>query len=238
MKIFSIGCSFTFGNELENPKQSAWPYLLAEKLNSSVTNDAICGGTNQRTVYRTIKNSIDSYDLFIIAWTTYTRFTFYKSDNNYEINFTPQLINKIYQNEKYFKDWGSILYKVWFNELFAFKIWLQQIINLQLFLRDKSYLMINTFPNNLELWLSSRTNFIQNTKQLINFDQMNDEQIFEEYKEIQYYINCIDTNKFYSWNNFSITQLKNIFPCGPGGHILEQGHQHLADIIYNHLCLK
>lgn len=238
MKIYSVGCSFTFGDELQDPQLSAWPYLLAKKLNASITNDAVSGGTNQRTVYRTIKNSVNDYDLFIIAWTTYTRFTFYKSDNNFEINFNPQLINKIYQDEKYFKDWGSILYKIYFNELFAFKLWLQQIINLQMFLKNKPYLMINTFSNNLKDWLAGAGEFIESIKSFINFDLMNDEQIFEEYNEIQYYVNCIDTDKFYKWNDFSILQLQNTFPCGPSGHILEQGHIHLADLIYNHLCLK
>ena len=67
---------------------------------------------------------------------------------------------------------------------------------------------------------------------------MNNDQIFEEYKEIQYYISLIDFSKFYMWNEFYIMQLKSTFPIGPRGHMLEQGHAHLANLVYKHLCLK
>ena len=238
MKIYANGCSFIFGDELAKPTSSAWPIILSNKLNASIFNDAVSGGTNQRTLYRTIKNSQKNYDLYLIAWTTYTRFTFYKSDNNYETNFNPQLVNDIYKNEPYYKTWGETLYKVWFNELYAFKIWLQQIIQLQKFLCNSNYLMINTFSNNLPSWLSNRESFIENVKKFINFDIMNDEQIFEEYEEIQYYISCIDTNKFYKWNNFYIKKLSTNYECGPRGHLLEEGHTYLAETIYNHICSK
>ena len=238
MNIYSIGCSFTFGDELKNAQQSAWPNVLAKKLNGSITNDAVSGGSNQRILYRTIKSIKENYDLYLIAWTTYTRFTFYKSDNNHEINFNPQLRNDIFSKETYLKNWGETLYQVWYNELYAFKLWLQQIICLQSVLQNKPYLMMNTFSNNLNVWLSDKKNFITNTKSLINFHNMTDEQIFEEYEEIQYYLNCIDLSKFYQWHNFSIDSLKKQFPYGPNGHILEQGHQHLAVLLYNHLCSK
>ena len=84
MRIYACGCSFTYGDELIDPTKSAWPARLAEKLSASIDNNAVSGGTNNRTVYQTIKNTQKNYDLYLIAWTTYSRFTFYKSDNNYE----------------------------------------------------------------------------------------------------------------------------------------------------------
>jgi len=233
--IYACGCSFTYGDELKNPQHSAWPILLGNKLKQSVFNDAVRGGTNQRTVYQTIKNLKDDYNLYLIAWTTYTRFTFYKNDNNFEINFNPMLEHTLYGKEKFYADWGKTLYSVWYNELFAFKLWLQQIIQLQNLLKSKNYLMINTMDNQLVRWLSNKDNFIESVKELINFDSMNDKQIFDEYNEIQYYISLIDISKFYKWNNFYITQLCSDFKCGPGGHILEEGHHHLADLIYTHV---
>ena len=235
MRIYACGCSFTFGDELSNPSESAWPALLADKLNATVVNDAISGGTNSRTVYQTIKNSQDNYDLYLIAWTTYARLTFYKSDNNSEVNFNPQLTHTLYSSESFYKDWGNVLYKHWYNELFAFKLWLQQIIQLQRVLDNKKFIMINTMDNHLSTWLAPKEVFIDSVKELINFNSMNDEQIFDEYKEIQYYISLIDFSKFYKWNNFYITQLAQQYPIGPGGHILEDGHKHLADLIYTHV---
>jgi hypothetical protein len=235
MRIYACGCSFTYGDELSSPATSAWPVVLANKLNAAVTNDGVCGGTNARTVYRTISHTKDNYDLYLIAWTTYSRFTFYKSDSNFETNFNPQLIHELYSKESFFKDWGTTLYKHWYNELYAFKQWLQQIIQLQSVLADKNYLMINTMSNNLSNWTVTKDEFTSSVKHLINFDIMNDKQIFDEYKEIQYYISLIDFSKFYMWNEFYIAQLNLIFPIGPQGHMLEQGHNHLAELLHNYV---
>ena len=238
--IYSNGCSFTRGDEL-NETSSAWPHLLAKKLNTEVFNDAVSGGTNYRTVYLTTKNIKENYDLYIVAWTTYARYTYYKSDNNFEINFNPQLKNNLYENEKFYSQWGKDLYLHWHNELYAFKIWLQQIIQLQATFEkfQKNYLMINTFSNNLDKWLVSEDQFVSSVKNLINFNFMNDEQIFAEYQEIQYYLSCINTEKFYKWNNFFIGNLVRQFPFGPGGHILDAGHEHLSGLLYQHIqCLK
>ena len=51
------------------------------------------------------------------------------------------------------------------------------------------------------IWL-----LINSVKELINFSVMTDEQIIDEYKEIQYYISLIDFSKFYRWNEFYIAQ--------------------------------
>ena len=238
MRIYACGCSFTYGDELKNPNKSAWPIRLAEKLSASIDNNAVNGGTNTRTVYQTIKNTQENYDLYLIAWTTYSRFTFYKSDDNFETNFNPNLNHSLYRSEKFYYNWGNDLYKHWYNELFAFKLWLQQIIQLQQILKDKKYLMLNTMENNLSKWLAPKELFIQSVKYLINFDLMNDEQIIDEYKEIHYYISLIDFSKFYRWNEFCISDLRKNFPCGPNGHILEEGHDQLANLIHQHICLK
>jgi hypothetical protein len=238
MRIYACGCSFTYGDELNDPVTQSWPAILATKLSADFTNAATSGGTNARTVYQTIKNTQDNYDLYVIAWTTYSRFTFYKSDNNFETNFNPNLTHAIYSLTNFYKQWGEVLYKHWYNELYAFKLWLQQIVQLQQILKNKNYLMLNTMGNNLDKWLTPKESFGNSVKELINFDLMNDEQIIDEYKEIQYYISLIDTSKFYRWNEFYITDLCTKYPVGCGGHILEAGHEHLANLIYQHLCLK
>jgi hypothetical protein len=95
--------------------------------------------------------------------------------------------------------------------------------------------MINTMENYLSKWCAPEDQFIDSVKNLINFDTMNDEQIIDEYKEIQYYISVIDFSKFYKWNEFYITQLTSKFPCGHNGHLLEQGHEHLAELLHNYV---
>jgi hypothetical protein len=238
--IYVNGCSFTNGDELQDPTSTAWPILLGRKLNKFVTNDAISGGTNSRTLYRTIKNLSADYSLYIIAWTSTARYTFYKNDNNFETNFNPQLKNSLYGQEEFYYNWGKTLYTVWHNDLYALKLWLQQIIQLQSIFDQykKNYIMINTMHNDLTNWLVTKTQVIDSVKSLINFDCMNDDQIFAEYNEIQYYISCINTEKFYKWNEFYIQSLCKEYTCGTHGHFLEEGHSHMTDIIYEHLCLK
>jgi hypothetical protein len=238
MRIYANGCSFTHGDELESPATTAWPALLADYLGANLTNDAVSGGTNPRTVYRTIKHLQEDFDLYLIAWTTDTRFTVYKSDNNFEINFNPQLKNNLYGNNDFYSTWGQTYYTTWYNQLYAFKLWLQQIVQLQAVLGNRQYLMINTMSNSLNKWTASWPNFIDQVKSMINFDVMNDEQIFAEHKEIQYYVGQIDVSKFYKWNQFNVQDLCSEYECGPGGHILEQGHQQLANLVNKHLCLK
>ena len=104
--IYTVGCSFTYGDELSDNKK-AWPFLLANKLQTNVLNDAVSGGSNYRTVYHTTKHLQDNFDLYIIAWTSTARYTFYKSDNNYEINFNPTLRNDLYQDLKFYSGWGG-----------------------------------------------------------------------------------------------------------------------------------
>jgi len=234
--IYTNGCSFTFGDELNDPSL-AWPYVLANKLNTNVVNDAVSGASNYRTVYQTIKNLNKNFDLYIIAWTTTTRYTFYKSDNNFEVNFNPQLAHSLYGNKDFYSLWGRTLYQNWHNELYAFKIWLQQIIQLQSVLEKfkKNYIMINTSENSLKKWSAPKDCFVDSVKHMINFEIMSDEQLFTEYEEIQQYLNNIDIEKFYQWNKFSVQDLTSLYPIGPNGHILEAGHQHLADLLFEYI---
>lgn len=237
MRVYACGCSLTYGDELQDPTNNAWPMLLGKKFDADVINDAKCGGSNYRTLYQVIKHTQNNYDLYLVAWSEYCRFTFYGKDNS-QINFTPSLSNDLNQKEFFYKEWGKILYSHWYNDLYAFKTWLQQIIQLQKILADTNYIMINSQENNLSKWLAPKDTFINSVKELVCFDSMNDDQLFDEYNEIQYYISLIDTSKFYQWNKFSITDLCRSFPCGPRAHILEQGHQHLADLIYQYVQNK
>jgi hypothetical protein len=239
MRLYFNGCSFTHGDELANPRQDSWPSLISSNLKVDFLNDAVSGGTNYRTIYKTIQN-INQYDYFIIAWTSYTRFTEYNPVDNFEINFNPMLnldaslhySNDLKENYSKFVDYGTLYYKHWFNELFEFKKWLQQIILLQSFFKsnNKPYLMLNTASNNLPAWLQPQEKFINATKHLLDFfDYLNDDQLLNEHLQIQELHSMIDTSTFIEWNSWSIRDLCSSYPCGPGGHILEDGHQAVAN---------
>jgi hypothetical protein len=244
MNFYFNGCSFTYGDELTNPQQDSWPTVVSAQLKANFLNDAVSGGTNERIVYKTIQN-INNYDYFFIAWTSYSRFTEYNPIDNYEVNFNPTLnlnpklhySNDLKKNYQKYINYGTLYYKHWFNELYQFKKWLQQIILLQSFfkVRNKPYLMMNATDNRLWAWLQPKETFIDSTKHLIDFfENINDDQLFNEYYWIQELVALIDTSTFIGWNQWSLRRINDNHPCGPGGHFLEDGHKAVAKKVIKH----
>jgi len=235
MSLFFIGCSHTRGDDLVDPDGSAWPTLVAQAKNQKFLNVAVSGGTNERTVYQTIKH-IDKFDKFYIAWTLVNRFTRYRVDNNFEVNFNSQLVNSEYCNDPSYYEYGKIHYTYWYNKLYAFKCWLQQIILLQRYLdsHSKKYFMLNTTDNNINEWCSSWQDFNNSVKSLLCFDLMNNDQLYAEHIEIQTLLKQINFEHFPGWGTWCIAGLKKSYPYGPTGHLLEQGHRAIADYILTH----
>lgn len=235
MKLYFNGCSHTWGKELPNPGSQSWPSLIAKYRNCEYSNDSICGGSNDRIMYQTMKN-IHNFDKFYIAWTYTSRFTRYRADNNHAVDFNPHLQHDTYGNKPEFKEYGLMHYTFWHNELYAFKLWLQKIILLQRFFESekKSYVMINADNNFIDRWNVAWQNFNSSVQSLICFDLMDDDLLYSEHSEIQKLISQLDLQHFFGWNTWWITKLKSQYPVGTDGHLLEQGHQAVADYILNH----
>ena len=243
MRLYFNGCSFTYGAELDRPEMSSWPTLFAKQVGAEFLNDAVDGGSNQRIMYNTIQNTND-YDCFVVAWTDYSRFTEYNPVDNFEINFNSHLnldpeshySDDLKTNYKKYLDYGTIYYKHWYNELYSFKQWLQQILLLQSFFKehDKKYIMLNTMNNHLSVWCSSRENFISKVKPLLTFfDYLSDDILLAEYDQIHSMMSMINYSNFLEFGTWCITDYCEEFPCGPGGHILEDGHIAIADKLIN-----
>lgn len=234
MKLYFNGCSHTFGDDLED-RSKAWPSLIANELNCKFVNDAVSGGTNDRIIYRTMKHAHD-FDRFYIAWTYTSRFTRYRSDNNYDVNFNSQLNHALYGKNSEFVDYGKLHYSFWHNELYAFKIWLQNIILLQHYLTSigKTYVMVNADRNFVDRWSVSWPLFNDSVKSLVCFDLMDDDILYQEHNEIQNLLKQIDTNNYAGWNSWWITQLCSKHPVGATGHLLQAGHQAVANYILEH----
>jgi hypothetical protein len=95
--------------------------------------------------------------------------------------------------------------------------------------------MLNTARNELSAWLQPKENFINATRRLLDFfDYLNDDQLLNEQQQIQELQSMIDKLTFIEWNSWTIEDLKLIYPCGPMGHILEDGHQAVANKVINH----
>jgi len=227
--LWATGCSHTYGDDLAD-KTQAWPYLLANMLDLECVNNAVSGGSNERIVYETVKSKPAT--LKVIAWTYIERTTRHDPENNFEVHFNPQLAHALYKNNPVFKKYGKLHYMHWYNDLYAFKLWLQQIILLQKYLVNQPYIMINAAGNRFEHYTSSWDTFNENIKQFVCFDSMNDDQLYDEHCEIQQYIDLINTRCYYNIEDFYITQLNKTYSTGKTGHLLEEAQQEIAKRLY------
>ena len=244
MKLYFNGCSFTYGDGLGNPEKECWPSLVAKNYDSKYLNHAVSGGSNDRIVKGVITN-INNFDKFYIGWTNYSRFVKYNPIDNYEIVFNPGLklnfefhqSTDLQVNYKKYKDFGKLYYKYWHNELYEFKGWLHQIILLQSLFenRKKDYAMINMLAL-ISPWISPRNNFIENVKNLICFENMSDEQIYNEYNEINSLINQIDKSKFVFWDQRVQDYIidKKLTISATDFHPNIAGHQEIARKVLSH----
>ena len=123
IKLYFNGCSFTYGNGLDDPTNNSWPSLIAKHYNATYLNHAVKGGSNDRIIKGVITN-IKKYDVFYIGWSEYARFVKYNPVDNFEILFTPALnldpslhySDDLKINYKKYKDFGKIYYKYWYKD--------------------------------------------------------------------------------------------------------------------------
>jgi hypothetical protein len=235
MKLYFNGCSHTYGDDLEFQSKDAWPSVIGQMKNCDFVNFAVSGGTNDHIKYLTVKH-VNDFDKFYIAWTNISRFTRYRSDNNHAVNFNVQYKHKLYGNDPEFKTYAKLHYKIWYNELYAFKTWLQDIVLLQRFLEshNKPYVMLNAFNNLIDRFTVDWQNFNNSVKSIVCFDLMDDQQLFLEHAEIQKLLGQINFENYIGWNTWWLTKMLLSYPVGPTEHLLEEGHLATAKYILEH----
>jgi lysophospholipase L1-like esterase len=159
MKILAIGDSFTYGSELPDattvvnegpkllytqPSKSAWPTLLANLLNGSVTNLGLPGSGNDRIFKLAIDKTINnSYDLVICAWSYPSRLDVIY--DNVEIGITPNSTWFFRYKELV---WAKDYYKFIHNNKVAYLNTFTKIIALQSYFKvnNQRYIFLNVEP--------------------------------------------------------------------------------------------
>jgi hypothetical protein len=82
-RLYTIGDSWTYGHDLENPKEQSWPTLLSREFDCELMNNAENGGSNDWVFRKTVewvsehKNFDDT--IVIVAWSEPNR-----REENYE----------------------------------------------------------------------------------------------------------------------------------------------------------
>ena len=70
MRIYFDGCSWTWGDELENRKEERYSAYVCKQLGAEESNFSKCGGSNDRIVRNLlVEKKIEDYDLAVIQMT-------------------------------------------------------------------------------------------------------------------------------------------------------------------------
>jgi len=203
--IFTIGDSFTYGAELANREQDAWPYILARKLNLDVDNLACPGGSNDRMFRLTIDNIIQkSYKLVIVAWTEPSRLDLMWRGEELQITSA-----SFHHHTRF--PWIKQYYAEHYDLRHATQTWLAQVLALQDFLkqREQKYVFVSMNGQWDEYYYKN-----------LNLEHM---------------ANTVDRKHYLGWPEEGFTHWQDGCPLGPNGHPLELGHQRIADKIYEHI---
>ena len=208
--IYTVGDSFTYGQELPNPQEQAWPTLLARKLDKRLVNQGRGGAGNDFIVKKTVQ-AITKYspEIVVVAWTSFGRKEFADQHGPYTLwpgsgvfGSDPKLAFRM-ELAKYIT--------VHRNELYEYRCWLRQVILLQNYLQNNGidYVMCNNFDN---------------------------QKVYDVFcNDNREYYDLIDRDRFIGWPRQGIAEWVQGTPHGPGGHPLEQGHEIIADKILERL---
>ncbi len=136
--ILTAGCSFTYGDELDNRLEQAWPYLLGHGLDLAVDNIGQCGNSNNAMV-RQVISCLGSrqYRLVVVAWTDISRVEVWDESIHQP--------NTIMPGSRSALPWVTDYYRYSYNDQYALTIWAQQVLLLQSYLKsiDQPYLFVN-----------------------------------------------------------------------------------------------
>ena len=235
--FYFVGCSVTYGEDLSPEEKTtiSFPALISKYHNATFINDGTCGSSNQRISSKVLQN-INKYDQMYIQWTASNRFTMYDPKNWYEVNFTHQMVNLVYQSCDYYNIFGKYYFSYWSSVLFEFKTFLERIVMLQSILdqQNQSYLMWCGLTPEWKQLVCDETEFIKNLSSLIDISNFDDTMILQQHAEIQNLCKLINYRNFITPAQFDGYELfLGKFPLGPTGHSLREGEQYVADNILN-----
>jgi len=209
MKLLAIGDSFTYGEELLD-RNNCWPSLVGKKLNFDVKNLGKPGGSNWRLVRKLLSTNLEDCDLVLIGWSHYDRFEIADELGVWDI--WPGGKRTKYCEEASWRKKITHYVGRHHNDEYLYQMYFIYVILVQNWLAQKNnipFLMMDAFGNHEE-----PLRFAPQFKSF--FDQ-------------------VDVNTFIGWPNESMLEWTKNVEFGIGGHFLDEGHQIVADIIYNNL---
>ena len=211
MKLLAIGDSFTYGDELAD-HNLAWPYLLGKHLGYEVTNLGKPGKSNTYIVRQSIEHAHE-YDLIVIAWSHFARIEFADDHGLYEL--WPGNRGNLFNNKLgYRKDLLEYINRH-HSDQYLYSQYLINIILLQSYLKqiNKKYIMLDSFNESYNKDLPK--------------DKLR--------KLAKHLIDKVDQINYLGWPNETMQEWTYGTSQGPYGHFLEQGHEIVANKIYEYI---
>jgi hypothetical protein len=211
MKLLTVGDSFTYGEELSDIN-NAWPYLLGKQLGYEVTNLGKPGAGNNKILRNTLENA-DEHDLVIVSWSHFARIEFADEHGIYDI--WPGNAGNLFQgNLAYRKDIINYINRH-HDDLYLYSQYLINIILLQNYLQqyNKKYIMLDAFNECYDPTLSNEKLRIL-AKDLVG---------------------RVDPKYYLGWPTETMMEWTFGVPMGSYGHFLEQGHEVVANKIYEYI---
>jgi len=206
MHLYTVGDSFTYGQELQDPAASCWSKLVADGLDYQLINDGCPGVGNEYMIKKTMKAVSEiKPELVIVAWTSAGRVEFADEWGVYDT--WPGCSSKVFDEDPKLGYRKQLIKYItaYNNEEHEYRKWLRQVILLQSFLTcyNIDYRFVSAFDNQHRNKIYSDTG----------------------------YTNMINTDKFIGWPLEGFVEWTYGTPRGPGGHPLEEGHQRIAEKI-------
>ena len=209
--IYCIGDSFTYGEELADRDQ-AWPSVLGKKLDQPVTNWGKPATGNYRIVKRAMDAVFAGASMIVIGWSDPARQEF--AD---DVGITDLWAGRDFRRMQTCNDHRINLIKymtAYDVPRYYYVKWIRQIILIQAFCQVNSVPCMMFSACNAEDW---NRNYM--------FDHAN-------------LIDRVDSSTYAGWPLSGSTEWTFGTPHGPGGHPLEQGHEIIAEKIYEHISSR
>jgi hypothetical protein len=141
-RLITFGDSFTYGQELENPKRDSWPQLVSNYLGVPLNNKAFPGNSNDKILEQVLFENYSFKDFVIVCFSSISRFYFEDYDGWYTT--IPNIQHDSLIRNEITKKLHSSLTEKW-----LFRRFLIQAIYLQEFLqsRQANYFFVNAFES-------------------------------------------------------------------------------------------
>lgn len=245
MILFTTGCSFTYGEELED-KNKAWPYMLGKLFNAEkVINKGICSGSNDYIIRTTmefisecIEKNINFKDIIIVnGFTSEIRkecySDYYEKFVQIKLGREMAIVDEKEPKIIPFKIIKGNIKDIYDNIIKSYLVNFESNYYYNLILKMNQMILLENYLNSLNI----KHLFFNSLSEKFNKKEINENFIFNNYKKTKLLFDYT-----FNDNNNIITDItmqtfcnNRFVPLGPLMHPLEKGHKLWAEYLFERL---